>query len=243
MVWTLDGIGSPLGVNIAPDGRTAFVTLAADETMGVVDLEARKLTRRIKVQQAPDASGTVPLDTVHVLRANRFGSTNKMAITTRISPCLWFDDQAEQAASYYVSVFKRSKITDVSRYTEAGKDQHGRPPGSAMMVEFEIDGQPIKALNGGPHYQLTPAFSFMVFCDTQEEIDYYWEALGKGGDPKSQVCGWLQDRFGLSWQVVPARLSELLRTPAPGAGNRVMTALLRMKKIDLAALERAAAAG
>ncbi|HET7110500.1 MAG TPA: VOC family protein, partial [Gemmatimonadales bacterium] len=126
-----------------------------------------------------------------------------MATLHPIAPCLWFDDQAEDAAAFYISIFPNSKIVSVARYGEAGKETHGRPPGSVMVVEFELNGQPFTALNGGPVFTFNEAVSFQLYCETQEELDRYWEKLGAGGDPKAQVCGWLKDKFGLSWQVVP----------------------------------------
>jgi len=164
-----------------------------------------------------------------------------MGVTHKIAPCLWFDHQAEEAASFYVSVFKKSTITSVSRYTKAGQEIHGRPPGSVMMVAFELDGQPFTALNGGPQFTFTEAISLQVSCDSQQEIDYYWERLSEGGDPKAQVCGWLKDKHGVSWQVVPASLDEMMKDHESPQAQRVMTALLQMKKLDIAELERAAA--
>ncbi|WP_296751365.1 VOC family protein [Thiobacillus sp.] len=159
-----------------------------------------------------------------------------------ITPFLWFDGQAEAAAAFYVSVFPDSAIHHVSRYSEAGREQHGQTPGTVMTVAFELDGQPFTALNGGPVFQFSPAVSFVIHCKTQAEIDHYWEKLGAGGAPEAQQCGWLADRFGLSWQIVPDRLVELLTGPDAAAAGRVMEAMMRMKKIDIAALERAAEA-
>ena len=133
-----------------------------------------------------------------------------MPLKQRIAPCLWFDSQAEQAAAFYISVFKNSRIVNVSRYTEAGRETHQRPAGSVMTVTFELDGQPFTALNGGPVFKFNEAISLQVHCDNQKEIDYYWNALSKGGDPNAQQCGWLKDQFGLSWQVVPGLLDDLL---------------------------------
>ncbi len=157
----------------------------------------------------------------------------------RIAPCLWFDDQAEQAAGFYTSVFPNSKITAVSRFGKAGHEVHGRPEGSVMTVAFELDGQPFTALNGGPVFKFTEALSLVVYCDTQRELDHYWERLAAGAEPRAQQCGWLKDRFGVSWQVVPAALPELLTDPDPARSERVMQALLRMKKLDLEQLRRA----
>ena len=163
-----------------------------------------------------------------------------MKITQRIAPCLWFDHQAEEAAKFYVSVFKNSRIGRVSRYTATGQEIHGRQPGSVMTVEFELDGQRFTALNGGPDFRFTEAVSFQINCETQEEIDFYWNKLSQGGDPKAQQCGWLKDRFGLSWQVVPTVLPDMLQDHESPRAQRAMEALLRMKKIDIRELERAA---
>jgi predicted 3-demethylubiquinone-9 3-methyltransferase (glyoxalase superfamily) len=157
----------------------------------------------------------------------------------KINPCLWFDDNAEEAVNRYVSIFKNSKILGVSRYGKAGKEIHGRPAGSVMTVAFELDGQRFTALNGGPHFKFNEAVSFQVNCETQEEVDYYWEQLSQGGDEKAQQCGWVKDRFGLSWQIVPTALPEMLQDPDGEKTNRVMVVLLRMKKLDIAELRRA----
>jgi predicted 3-demethylubiquinone-9 3-methyltransferase (glyoxalase superfamily) len=164
-----------------------------------------------------------------------------MQMTQRIAPCLWFDSQAEEAAAFYVSVFKNSKITSVARYTKAGQETHKQRPGSVMTVAFELDGQPFTALNGGPQFQFNEAVSFQVNCRDQEEIDYYWNKLSKGGDPKAQQCGWLKDKYGLSWQVFPTILPELLKDHESPTAARAMEAMLRMKKIDIRELERAVA--
>ena len=166
-----------------------------------------------------------------------------MQLTQRIAPCLWFDDQAEQAAAFYVSVFKNSRIVSVTRYNDAGREIHGRPPGSVLTVSFELDGQAFTALNGGPIFTFNEAISLQVDCETQKEIDYYWAALSKDGDPRAQQCGWLKDRFGVSWQVVPAILPELLKDHTSETSRRAMEAMLRMKKIDINELERAVSAG
>jgi predicted 3-demethylubiquinone-9 3-methyltransferase (glyoxalase superfamily) len=163
-----------------------------------------------------------------------------MSIGSRIAPCLWFDDQSEEAARFYASVFRNSRIVQVSHYTEAGHEVHGRPPGSVMTVEFELEGISFTALNGGPHFKFTEAVSFQVNCDTQEEIDYYWEKLGAGGDLRAQQCGWLKDKYGLSWQVVPAIMTELMSDADKEQAGRVMEAMLKMKKLDIAELKRAA---
>ena len=154
-----------------------------------------------------------------------------------ITPFLWFDSQAEEAAAFYVSVFPNSKIHKVLRYGEAGQDKHGKPPGSVMTVVFELDGRRFTALNGGSHFQLTTAASFVVHCKSQAEVDYYWDKLAEGGPAEAQQCGWLADRYGLSWQIVPDRLIELLSDPA--TSERARQALLPMKKIDIGAVELA----
>lgn len=161
-----------------------------------------------------------------------------MARLTRIVPCLWFDHQAEEAARYYADIFDNSRVGAISRYDEAGKEVHGRAPGSVMTVQFELDGTPFTALNGGPAFQFSPAISLQVSCATQEEIDHYWERLGAGGDPRAQQCGWLADQYGLSWQIVPAMVAEWM-TGDPAGVQRAMAALLGMKKLDIAALRRA----
>ncbi len=156
---------------------------------------------------------------------------------TKITPCLWFDTQAEEAARFYTAVFKQSEITAISRYGDEGFEMHQKPAGSVMTVAFTLDGHSFTALNGGPHFRFTEAISFQVECETQEEIDYYWERLSEGGDPNAQQCGWLKDQFGLSWQIVPKILPTLLSDPAKS--QRVMQALFQMKKPDIAAMENA----
>jgi predicted 3-demethylubiquinone-9 3-methyltransferase (glyoxalase superfamily) len=160
-----------------------------------------------------------------------------MATVQKITPHLWFDHQAEEAAIFYTSVFKNSKIGKISRYGKEGFEVHGRPEGSVMTVAFTLEGQQFLALNGGPIFTFNESISFVVHCDTQEEIDHYWNRLSAGGDPKAQVCGWLKDPFGLSWQVVPSQLEQFLSDPA--GAQRVMKALMQMKKLDLAALQQA----
>ena len=157
----------------------------------------------------------------------------------RIAPCLWFDDQAEAAARYYTAIFPNSRIGTISRFTEAGFEHHGKPAGSVMTVDFELDGQPFTALNGGPIFQFNEAVSLVIHCETQAEIDHYWEKLTAGGDANAQQCGWLKDKFGLSWQVVPTMLSELLNDSDAAKAERVMMAVLQMQKLDIAALRRA----
>jgi len=160
----------------------------------------------------------------------------------KITPCLWFDDQAEQAAKFYTEVFKNSRIKKISRYGKEGYEIHHRPEGSVMTVEFELDGQTFTALNGGPIFKLNEAISFQVDCATQEEVDYYWEKLSEGGDEKAQQCGWLKDKYGLSWQIVPRVLVKMLNDPDAKKSQRVMAALLKMKKIEIETLKRAYAA-
>jgi len=162
-----------------------------------------------------------------------------MATLQRITPCLWFADEAEEAARFYTGIFKNSRITAITHYTEAGFETHQRPAGSVMTVAFELDGQALLALNGGPVFTFNEAISLMVNCETQDEIDYYWEKLSAGGDPGAQQCGWLKDRYGLSWQVVPSNMDEYFKDErSPGAG-RAMEAMLPMKKLDIAKLRRA----
>ena len=163
--------------------------------------------------------------------------------TQPIVPCLWFDHQAEEAARYYTGIFKNSRIRKISRYGEAGHEVHGRTAGSVMTVEFELNGQPFTALNGGPHFKFNEAVSFQIMCRSQEEVDYYWDRLSQGGDPKDQQCGWLKDKYGLSWQVVPTVLAELMSDADRGKAGRVMEALLKMKKLDIAELTQAAEGG
>jgi predicted 3-demethylubiquinone-9 3-methyltransferase (glyoxalase superfamily) len=162
-----------------------------------------------------------------------------MVTTQRISPCLWFADEAEKAARFYTGIFKHSRITAITRYGAAGFETHHRPAGSVMVVAFELDGQSFTALNGGPLFKFTEAISLQANCETQEEIDHYWEKLSAGGDPRAQQCGWLKDRYGLSWQVVPNVMDELFDDGASPGAQRAMDAMLRMKKIDIAELRRA----
>ena len=162
-----------------------------------------------------------------------------MAPARKIAPCLWFDDRGEEAAGFYTGIFPNSRIVAVTGSSDAGWEIHGRWPGSVMTVEFELDGHPFTALNGGPVFQFNEAISLQVFCDTQAEIDHYWERLSEGGDPKAQQCGWLKDRYGLSWQVVPRGMAEMLKDPESAAAKRAMAAVLKMKKLDIAELRKA----
>ena len=162
-----------------------------------------------------------------------------MASTKPLTPCLWFDSQAEEAARFYTGIFKNSKIGTISRYDEAGHEAHGRPAGSVMTVEFELNGQPFTALNGGPHFKFNEAVSFQIMCESQEEVDHYWNKLSQGGDPKAQQCGWLKDKFGLSWQVIPTEMIQMLSDRDKEKRSRAMEAMLQMKKLDLNELRRA----
>jgi len=156
-----------------------------------------------------------------------------------IMPCLWFDSQAEEAARFYASIFKESRIGKVTRYGKEGREIHGREAGSVLTVEFEIEGQTFVALNGGPAFKFNEAISFMVNCETQQEIDYYWEKLSEGGDEKAQQCGWLKDKFGVSWQIVPEGVDELVGDPNSEKSQRAFKAMLQMKKLDIEKLKRA----
>jgi predicted 3-demethylubiquinone-9 3-methyltransferase (glyoxalase superfamily) len=159
------------------------------------------------------------------------------SVQQKISPFLWFDTQAEDAAKFYTSVFKNSRITHVSRYGKAGHEIHGRQPGSVMTVQFEIEGQKFTALNGGPLFKFNEAVSFQVSCDTQEEIDHFWNELSRDG--QESACGWLKDKYGVSWQIVPSALPKLMSGADGAASERVTAAFMKMKKFDLATLQRA----
>jgi len=155
----------------------------------------------------------------------------------KIMPCLWFDTEAEAAADHYVSIFDNAKLGNVTRFGKEGREIHGKEAGSVMTVEFEIEGQQFLALNGGPQFKFNEAVSFQVLCDTQAEVDYFWSKLSAGG--QEGQCGWLKDRFGLSWQVVPKVLPKLIKDKDAKAADRVMKAMLGMRKIDIAVLEQA----
>ena len=157
----------------------------------------------------------------------------------KIAPCLWFDDQAEEAVKFYTAIFRNSKITTISRYGEAGCEFHGKTPGTVMTVAFELEGQAFTALNGGPVFKFNEAISFQISCESQEEVDHYWQKLSEGGDEAAQQCGWLKDKYGVSWQVVPTALIEMMNDPDSAKSQRVTAAMLQMKKLDIAGLRRA----
>ena len=156
----------------------------------------------------------------------------------KITPFLWFDNNAEEAVNFYVSIFKNSKVGKVTRYNEASSKAAGRPEGSVMTAEFQLEAQNFVAINGGPHFKFTEAISFVVDCGSQEEVDYFWEKLTADGGQESQ-CGWLKDKYGLSWQITPRVLIEMIGDKDPQKAQRVMQAMLQMKKIDIATLKRA----
>lgn len=162
-----------------------------------------------------------------------------MSTTPRIRPCLWFADHGEEAARFYTGIFPNSRIVAITRYSEAGFEIHQRPTGSVMTVTFELDGQQFTALNGGPMFTFTEAISLEVHCKSQEEVDYYWERLGEGGDPAARQCGWLKDRYGVSWQVIPTAMERMFEDPESPATQRAMNAMLQMEKLDIGELERA----
>ena len=149
-----------------------------------------------------------------------------MQISQKITPCLWFDDQTEEAVEFYTSIFRNSRIVKTTRYREAGYDVHGKRAGTVMAVAFELDGQAFTALNGGPIFKFNEAISFQVNCETQEEVDYFWEKLTEDGDEKAQQCGWLKDKYGVSWQIVPAVLLEMIDDPNSEKSQRAMKAML-----------------
>jgi predicted 3-demethylubiquinone-9 3-methyltransferase (glyoxalase superfamily) len=162
-----------------------------------------------------------------------------MATLQKITPCLWFDDRAEEAATFYVGIFPNSKIVQISHYGEAGKEVHGKPAGSVLTVSFELDGQTFTTLNGGPEFKFNEAISFQVDCKDQGEVDYFWEKLSMGGDPAAQQCGWLKDKYGVSWQIVPRVMIEMLNDADVEKSQRAMTAMMKMQKLDIDELKRA----
>jgi predicted 3-demethylubiquinone-9 3-methyltransferase (glyoxalase superfamily) len=157
----------------------------------------------------------------------------------KIVPCLWFDNKAEEAVNFYSSIFRNSKIGDVTRYGKEGYEIHRREAGTVMTIDFEIEGQKFVGLNGGPIFKFNEAISFQVYCDTQEELDYYWENLSKGGDEQAQQCGWLKDKYGVSWQIVPTILGKILQDKDPRRSDKVMKSLLQMRKLDIKTLKQA----
>lgn len=162
-----------------------------------------------------------------------------MASINPIVPCLWFDSEAEEAANFYVGIFDNAKVTQVAYYTEAGKELHGREPGSVLTVAFELNGQAFTALNGGPIFKFNEAISFQVMCESQQEIDRYWTRLLEGGQDEAKQCGWLKDKYGVSWQIVPRVLIEMLKDSTSPKTARAMAAMMGMKKLDIAALQHA----
>ena len=157
----------------------------------------------------------------------------------KITTCLWFDNQAEEAANFYASIFKNSKIGNITRYGKEGYEIHKREAGTVMTMDFEIEGQKFTGLNGGPVFKFNDAISFVVNCKTQKEVDYYWEKLSEGGDERAQQCGWLKDKYGVSWQIVPDIMSELIGNPTSEKSQRAVKAMLQMKKIDIEGLKKA----
>jgi len=161
-----------------------------------------------------------------------------MQIKDKIAPCLWFDTQAEEAANFYLSIFPDSKIVKIARYGKAGVEHHQKPVGAVMTVQFELAGQTFTALNGGPNFKFSEAVSLQVYVEDQKELDHYWNKLSAGGDPSAQVCGWLKDKYGLSWQVAPAFMVDWFGEPNENS-ERAMAAMMSMKKLDIAALKKA----
>jgi predicted 3-demethylubiquinone-9 3-methyltransferase (glyoxalase superfamily) len=157
----------------------------------------------------------------------------------KISPCLWFENNGEEAVAYYVSIFKNANVGNVTRYGKEGYAIHKREEGTVMTVDFELEGQKFLALNGGPVFKFNEAISFQIYCETQEEVDYYWEKLIEGGDKKAQQCGWLKDKYGVSWQVVPTILVKMLQDKDSNKSERVMKAMLQMQKLDISTLKKA----
>jgi predicted 3-demethylubiquinone-9 3-methyltransferase (glyoxalase superfamily) len=185
-----------------------------------------------------DASLSIPrLDARSIDGQHSAEEASMPKTTQKITPFLWFDSQAEEAANFYVSIFKQSRIGAITRYDDEGSKAAGRPKGSVMTVEFELDGQKFTALNGGPLFKFTEAISLAVNCENQREVDHFWDKLSAGGEEVQ--CGWLKDRFGVSWQVVPTILIKLLRDKDPERSRRVMSAMLKMKKLDVDALRKA----
>ncbi len=166
-------------------------------------------------------------------------AANMNTTHSKLSPCLWFDGQAEEAANFYTSIFKGGKITHIQRYSDSGKAAHCQMPGSVMVVAFELNGLPFTALNGGPQFKFSPAISFQIECADQAEVDHYWERLKDGGDPTKQRCGWVEDKFGVSWQVIPSAFIKMASDPNQAKSKRAYEAMMGMTKFDVCALERA----
>lgn len=164
---------------------------------------------------------------------------NKIENNQKIVPCLWFDNQAEDAVKFYVSIFKNSSIDGVVRYGNEGFEIHHMKEGTVMTMDFKIEGQRFVALNGGPVFKFNEAISFQVYCETQQKVDYYWEKLSEGGDPNAQQCGWLKDKYGVSWQVIPTILIKMLKDQDSNKSQKVMKTMLQMKKIDIQSLSHA----
>jgi predicted 3-demethylubiquinone-9 3-methyltransferase (glyoxalase superfamily) len=190
-----------------------------------------------------EAALHAPISTLKLIQPTQRERTAMPLIQPRITPCLWFDSHAEEAAAMYTRIFPASHIGRITRYGRAGFEHHGRSAGSVMTVEFSLDGQLFTALNGGPLFKFNEAVSLMVACKDQAEVDHYWTQLSEGGPVEAQQCGWLKDRFGVSWQIVPHNLVEIMSGADEAAMDRVMSALLEMQKPDLAVLEEALAAG
>ena len=207
--------------------------------MATRNAPARKPAKKITSSRKTSSSRTPPSRASSSRTPQSQQRSATQAAVQQISPCLWFDSQAEDAARFYVSIFKSAKITAILRYPPVGQEIHGREPGSVMTVEFVLNGLPFTALNGGPVFKFNEAVSLQVFCANQDEIDYYWEKLGDGGDPKARQCGWLKDRFGLSWQIVPNDMPKFFKDPDSQATQRAFAAMMQMKKIDIAALRKA----
>jgi predicted 3-demethylubiquinone-9 3-methyltransferase (glyoxalase superfamily) len=162
-----------------------------------------------------------------------------MQLKRTITPCLWFDTEGEAAANFYTAIFPNSRITSVVPHRESSHEFHRERVGTVMVVTFELDGQQFTALNGGPYFKFNEAVSFQIFCETQEEVDHYWNRLSEGGDEHAQQCGWLKDQYGVSWQVVPAVLLEMIQDPDAAKARRATDAMMEMKKLDIAELQRA----
>jgi predicted 3-demethylubiquinone-9 3-methyltransferase (glyoxalase superfamily) len=162
-----------------------------------------------------------------------------MQTVSKVSPCLWFDRQAEEAVNFYTGIFPNSRITEIARFPDYGREFHGGAPGSVMTVAFQLDGRSFIAFNGGPVFRFSESISMTVDCENQEEVDYYWERLGEGGDEAARQCGWLKDKYGLSWQIVPRVLPEMLLDPDAARARRAFAAMMDMRKLDIAALKRA----